>query len=144
MRSWCYSDWSSLLVSLVVGFRWLGAWHLRQRALQELWNVQGVAAGDHRPRNRRRGRDVAARRDLDLRRIRKLISTDDIVGRVMALDQGRCTCFSPVTTVGHVGLLDRVSGPDSGKAHINWQTRHQPPPSVAFKGRKNARLYWVS
>ena len=39
------------------------------------------------------------------------MSTDDIDGRVMALDQGRCACFRPVPTVGLVGLLDRLSGP---------------------------------
>ena len=118
---------------------------LRPRARQEGGDGQRIVAiGEHWRRRRLRARDVGARRDLDLRRIRKLESADNVDRRVMALDQGRCTCFSPVTTVGHVGLLDRVSGPDSGKAHINWQTRHQPPPSVAFEGRKNARLYWVS
>jgi hypothetical protein len=135
-----------VLVSLVAGFRWLG--HADTSGSGRAKKA-GMASGSSP--SVITGAEIGVEvQTLPLGAIsisgafRKLISTDDIDGRVMALDQGRCTCFSPVTMVGLANLLDRVSGPDSGKAHIDWRTGHLPPPSVAFEGRKNARLYWVS
>ena len=119
---------------------------LRPRARQEGGDGQRVVViadiGEHW--RRRRGGDAAGWRDLDLRRVRKLESADDIDRGVMALDQGGCTGIGPMTAVDPVGVLDSVFGADGGKARINRRTSHLAPPSVAFEGRQNARLYWVS
>jgi len=90
------------------------------------------------------GANVRADSEIDHGRIRPLESSDGVDGGVMALDLGGLARVGPVFAVRPVGMLDRIVGPDGGKAHINRRAGYLAPGSVGLEERKNAQFCWVS